>query len=243
MTLVVRAGQYVDVVAGAVLADRRILVDGERVSAVLGPRDAAPRDAEVLDLTDCTVMPGLVGLHTHLVGPVEEGDLAAVIDRTPAGEALDGVGNARATLAAGITTVRDVGTFWAFVDVALARAIDDGIVQGPRMQCAGGYLTKRGGGGDITGVPQRPPAADHGAARDVSSAGDPRGDARCGDLHGVGAGRRLVGAGPLRGPRRRTRSRPRRPDRPAGPGRGAEGRPQRTVKAADPTLVYWSVSR
>ena len=52
---------------------------------------------------------------------------------------------------AGITTVRDVGTFRAFVDVALRNAIDDGLVEGPRMRCAGAYITCTGGGGEITG--------------------------------------------------------------------------------------------
>ena len=99
------------------------------------------------------MLPGLIDLHTHLVGPVETGDAAAVLDRSPAEEALAGVANARATLDAGVTTVRDVGTFWAFVDIDLRRAIDAGVVEGPRMQCAGAYLTCSGGGGEITGVP------------------------------------------------------------------------------------------
>jgi imidazolonepropionase-like amidohydrolase len=153
VTLVVEAGQLVDVLAGEVLPDRRVVVDGERVSAVLGPNDPAPVGAEVLDLRDCTVLPGLIDLHTHLVGPVEAGDAPGILDRSPAEEALDGVANARATLGAGVTTVRDVGTFWAFVDIDLRRAIDTGVVEGPRMQCAGAYLTCSGGGGEITGVP------------------------------------------------------------------------------------------
>jgi imidazolonepropionase-like amidohydrolase len=153
VTVVVEAGRLVDVVAGEVVTDRRIVVDGDRVTAVLGPDDQAPAGAEALDLRDCTVLPGLIDLHTHLVGPVEAGDAPGILDRSPAEEALDGVANARATLRAGVTTVRDVGTFWAFVDIDLRRAIDAGIVEGPRMQCAGAYLTCSGGGGEITGVP------------------------------------------------------------------------------------------
>jgi imidazolonepropionase-like amidohydrolase len=61
--------------------------------------------------------------------------------------------NARDTLLAGFTTVRDVGTFHAFVDVALREAIDEGRISGPRMMCAGAYVTCPGGGGDITGLP------------------------------------------------------------------------------------------
>ena len=153
MTLVVEAGRYVDVVAGTVLEGRRIVVDDERVTAVLGPGEEAP-GGDVLDLSDCTVMPGLIDLHTHLVGPTEAGDLGSVVDRSPAEEALVGVANARATLEAGVTSVRDVGTYWAFVDVELRRAIDADIVAGPRMQCAGAYITCAGGGGDVTGVPE-----------------------------------------------------------------------------------------
>ena len=64
---------------------------------------------------------------------------------------MSGVRNARDTLRAGFTTVRDVGTFRAFVDVALRDAIDRGWTPGPRMQCAGAYITCPGGGGEVTG--------------------------------------------------------------------------------------------
>src|SRR6185436_15939702 len=67
-------------------------------------------------------------------------------------EAMTGVRNARATVDAGFTTVRDVGTYRAFVDVALRDAIDRGWVAGPRMQCSGAYITSPGGGGEVTGL-------------------------------------------------------------------------------------------
>ena len=57
----------------------------------------------------------------------------------------------RATIDAGFTTVRDVGSFRAFTDVSLRKAIDNGWVVGPRMHCAGGYITCTGGGGEVTG--------------------------------------------------------------------------------------------
>ena len=63
---------------------------------------------------------------------------------------MSGVRNARDTVLAGFTTVRDVGTFRAFVDVALRDAIDAGWVVGPRMRVAGAYMTCSGGGGDIS---------------------------------------------------------------------------------------------
>src|SRR5919201_186457 len=130
-----RAGRLVDVVAGEVLADRVVLLRGERVVAVGGAELAAPA-ARQLDLSGYTVLPGLIDCHTHLVGEVESAGLPA-IGRSGAQEALAGVRNAGATVRAGFTTVRDVGTYRAFVDVALRDAIDAGVVPGPRMAVAG----------------------------------------------------------------------------------------------------------
>jgi imidazolonepropionase-like amidohydrolase len=81
-----------------------------------------------------------------------QGSGVPAIDRSAAQEALRGVANARATVLAGFTSVRDVGTFRAFVDVALRDAIRDGTVIGPRMAVAGAYVTVPGGGGSGTGL-------------------------------------------------------------------------------------------
>ena len=145
----VRAGRLVDVVAGEVLADRVIAVRGDRIDAV-EPYVAQPID---LDLSTHTVLPGLIDCHAHLIGEIDDGHgYAGLVQRTAAQEALSGVRNARDTVMAGFTTVRDVGTFRAFVDVALREAIEAGGVLGPRMLCAGAYVTVSGGGGDITGL-------------------------------------------------------------------------------------------
>ena len=99
------------------------------------------------------LLPGLVDCHAHLVGEPDGGHgYAELLTRTGAQEALSGVRNARDTLRAGFTTVRDVGTFRAFVDVALRDAINAGWMPGPRMKVAGAYVTCSGGGGDITGL-------------------------------------------------------------------------------------------
>jgi imidazolonepropionase-like amidohydrolase len=149
--LAVRADRMVDVEAGEVLEGRTLLVRGERVEAVLDPDRPLPEGAHLLDLPGHTLLPGLIDCHTHLVGELQGSGIPAV-DRSAAQEALSGVANARATVLAGFTTVRDVGTFRAFVDVALRDAIRDGKVPGPRMAVAGAYVTVPGGGGAVTGL-------------------------------------------------------------------------------------------
>lgn len=147
----VRCGRFVDVVAGTVRENVTVVLDGERVAAVEPGGVALAPDSVELDLADCTVAPGLIDLHTHLVGAIENGSYADIATRSEADEALVGVKHAGETLRAGFTSVRDVGTFRAFVDVALRNAIDAGVVTGPRMLCAGAYVTTESGGGEVTG--------------------------------------------------------------------------------------------
>jgi imidazolonepropionase-like amidohydrolase len=149
---VVRAGRLLDVVGGAVLRDRAVLVsDGAIVDVI--EASAAPEGAPLVDLSDHMVLPGLMDMHTHLAGEGDSGHgYAHLVTRTSAHEALAGVRNARATLLAGFTTVRDVGSFRAFVDVAVRDAIAAGEIVGPRMACAGAYITVSGGGGDVSGL-------------------------------------------------------------------------------------------
>jgi imidazolonepropionase-like amidohydrolase len=158
--LVVLAGRLVDVAAGDVLRDRAIVVEGDRIQEVL-PASAAASGGPVIDLSDHTVLPGLIDCHAHLIGELDEGQgYAYLVNRSSAQEALTGVTNALATLLGGVTTVRDIGTFHAFVDLALREAIEDGRIPGPRMMCAGAYVTCPGGGGDITGLPADFPVPD-----------------------------------------------------------------------------------
>ncbi|HVT16420.1 MAG TPA: amidohydrolase family protein [Thermoanaerobaculia bacterium] len=150
--LALRAGRLVDVEMGTVLSDRWVLIRGERIESVLPGSAAPPAGARVIDLSAFTVLPGLVDAHTHLIGDIQSASPAAVLEHSEAQEAFSGVRNARATLLAGFTTVRDVGTYRAFVDVALRDAINAGTVEGPRMQVAGAYVTVSSGGGEVTGI-------------------------------------------------------------------------------------------
>lgn len=151
-SVLLRAGQLVDVKAGKLLADQGILVSGQRIVAV-GPWDSlrGRPAARVLDLSSRVVLPGLIDAHTHLLANIpdtRDGYTVVLATRGPAYRALEGAAHARATLLAGITTVRDVESEGSgYADVALRDAIAEGLVDGPRMLVAtrgiaavGGYL-------------------------------------------------------------------------------------------------------
>ncbi|MFC3099870.1 amidohydrolase family protein [Altererythrobacter lauratis] len=149
-TTYVHAGRLVDVQAGRVLTDQRITIEGERIVAV-EPWSAPPEGATVIDWSQLTVLPGLIDAHTHLADWGQTDNVAEPLLHSPQKIALIGAHHARLTLEAGFTSVRDVGTFRAFGDVALRDAINRGWVPGPRMWVAGAYLTVPGGGGEVTG--------------------------------------------------------------------------------------------
>ncbi len=148
----IHAGHMLDVERGELLAGRVIVTEGERIVDVVSEAPAET-SSRILHLGDLTVLPGLIDCHAHMIGEMETGfGYAGLVMRTAAQEAMSGVRNARETLEAGFTSVRDVGTFRAFVDCALRDAIDAGDTPGPRMLCAGAYVTVSGGGGDVTGL-------------------------------------------------------------------------------------------
>ena len=152
MTLAVRCGGLLDVETGRVRRDVVIHVDDDgRVASIGDVGDGIPEGARIVDLADLTVLPGLIDTHTHLVGDVQSAFVAGTTT-SAAEDVLLGVRHARETLQAGFTTVRDVGSFRAFTDCALRDAIDRGDVAGPRMQCAGAFITSPWGGGDVVGL-------------------------------------------------------------------------------------------
>ena len=149
--LYVEAGYILAPESGTRITGQCILITGEKIETIEPCRDT-PQGVERLDWSTYTVLPGLIDLHTHLADAGQSADLAAPIKTSPAATALFGAQNARITLEAGFTTVRDVGTYRGLTDVALRDAINAGRVPGPRMFVAGAYLTHPGGGGELNGV-------------------------------------------------------------------------------------------
>ena len=150
-SLYVEAGRLLDVGSGAVAAGQCILTEGERVARI-EPCGATPAGAARVDWSGYTVLPGLIDLHTHLADAGQDADVSLPLKTSPQATALIGAQNARTTLLAGFTTVRDVGTYRGLTDVALRDAINLGRVPGPRMYVAGAYITVPGGGGELNGV-------------------------------------------------------------------------------------------
>jgi imidazolonepropionase-like amidohydrolase len=144
--IAIRAHRLIDGSGGAPLSPAVVIVRGERIASV-GKDVAIPARATVIDLGRATLLPGLVDLHTHLTGGAVHWE-DALVKTTPSSAALYGARNALDTLRAGFTTCRDMGPEWPYVDVDLRRAIDEGVVPGPRLQVAGNYVSATGGAGD-----------------------------------------------------------------------------------------------
>ncbi|MBS0591456.1 MAG: amidohydrolase family protein [Proteobacteria bacterium] len=149
-TRYVHAGKLVDTEHGRVLDNQLITIVDGRVAAV-APFAGAPSDGPLTDWSRYQVLPGLIDMHTHLADYGETANVAEPLFHSAAAMALKGADNARKTLRAGFTTVRDVGTYRAFTDVALRDAIAAGQIEGPRMFVAGAYITVPGGGGTVSG--------------------------------------------------------------------------------------------
>lgn len=148
--VLVRAGNLFDSEAGRMVGRRDILIRGERVVEV-SQELTAPAGATVVDLRRCSVLPGLIDAHTHLLLEQKNGEgLSDVAARDQAvhGDvyrALTAAGRAREYLDAGFTTVRDLGNSGRFLDLMLERAVDDGRIAGPRIYGSGPGLAPAGG--------------------------------------------------------------------------------------------------
>lgn len=143
MQLAFTAQRVVDGVHDEPLLDTAIVVDGDAIVRLV-PADQLGRDVEIRSLGDVTLLPGLIDCHRHLCLS-GAADWDAVFQReTPARAAMRAVRNAQDTLRQGITTVRDLGSRHG-IGIALRQAIDEGMLQGPRIVASGTPIAMSGG--------------------------------------------------------------------------------------------------
>jgi imidazolonepropionase-like amidohydrolase len=165
--VVVHAGRVLDVKNGNVSTNQAIVIEGEKIVSI-GPAGSAKAaaDATVIDLSNATVMPGMIDAHTHITFDPHFGyeTLGISVPR----QALIGAKNARITLEAGFTTIRNVGAS-GYADVALRDAINAGDVSGPRMIVSGPALSITGGHCDNNLLPFEYHATQEGVADGVEN--------------------------------------------------------------------------
>jgi imidazolonepropionase-like amidohydrolase len=153
--VVIRAGRLVDPATGTASTGQQILIEGGVIRAV-GASIVSPAGAQVVDLSDRTVLPGLMDAHTHLcltmttqggkgLNELLQRLLGSTLLETNARRALVGAKNARDMLESGFTTVRDLGNAGNYADTDLRRAIEEGMVPGPTVINAGRIIGPLGG--------------------------------------------------------------------------------------------------
>jgi imidazolonepropionase-like amidohydrolase len=147
-SVIIKAGHLVDVAEGKVVDNATVLVEGDSIKAV-GANIATPAGAQVIDLSNAWVLPGLIDCHTHITSQMEN-YYDDTFRKSPIDEAVYAHVYALRTLQAGFTTCRNVGAN-EFVDVALKKVIDAGKVPGPHLFVSGQLLSATGGHGDLNG--------------------------------------------------------------------------------------------
>src|ERR1700729_1571459 len=166
--IAIHAGKVLDVRTGNYLSDQTIWIEGDRIKAIGKTADISsqlPAGTKMIDLSNATVLPGLIDCHTHLtMTPYDSGP--AGLHLSYPRQALTGARNARVTLEAGFTTVRNVGGA-GYSDIALRDAINAGDVPGPRMLASGPALSITGGHGDENFLAPQFNYSDEGVANGV----------------------------------------------------------------------------
>ena len=160
---VIRAGHMLDVKTGRMLNDVWVVIDGGKI--VRADTGAVPA-ANIIELPNATLLPGLIDAHTHITSDPNFGyqELGISVPK----EALTGAKNARVTLEAGFTTIRNVGAR-GYADIALRDAINEGMVPGPRIIASGPPLSITGGHCDNNLLPYEYHAQSDGAADGVEA--------------------------------------------------------------------------
>jgi imidazolonepropionase-like amidohydrolase len=140
---VIKAGSLFDSQSGRVTRNAVIVIEGEKIVAVGGPSTPVPDGANIIDLSDSFVLPGVMDMHTHIVSNLDNYYFAGYF-QSPHRATIGGVVNAEKTLLAGFTTIRNVGAS-DYADVAIRNAINAGEIPGPRMAVSGPGLGITGG--------------------------------------------------------------------------------------------------
>ena len=142
--IVLHAARMLDVESGKIIAPAEILIQDDRIAGV-GPGVSRPAGAQVIDLGDVTLMPGLIDVHVHLFLHPGAEDLQTVEESVPERTILATLA-AKADLMAGFTAERDMGTEGAgSADTAVRNAINDGLIPGPRLRISGNAIDILGG--------------------------------------------------------------------------------------------------
>lgn len=182
-TVVVTAAQLLDPASGQMLPEPVVVITDGKIASVVtrgGARPVIPAEAQRIDLPGKTILPGLIDMHVHLTSLAEIGGYRG-LQYTDSFWTAVGVANAKKTLDAGFTTVRNVGS-GDFGDIGLQEAIDGGYVEGPRIVGAGYAIGATGGHCDQGGLP---PSMDKRQPSVIDSPGEARAKVRW--LHKYGA--------------------------------------------------------